>query len=282
MILCACAGWSESAHFAHARRHFFAWCGPCYNFSRQQFEIVFYFPLKYGLTFIANCHLKLLSRHACFHFCNTFNSFGAKFQTTFVVCFFLTNYRLERSLYVKLKDWMSNSVDPDETDHYEPSHLDLCCLQKSIFSPMAEKELRGLAMFGRLFSIFWKRDTILAFLFLSLTPSAFWKWVYTKRKPFAPNGSKCFPFRMDIFNSKEIPVGSKVYPYRVELFSEGRQNHWDRVVCPESVLIPIKMFSDYTRRQYIRYAVVHRQVSLPILAVRRVGGRIYRWPPAIG
>ena len=63
------------------------------------------------------------------------NSFGAKFQTTFVVWyFFLTNYRLERSLYVslhvKLKDWMSNSVDPDETAHYEPSHLDLCCLQK--------------------------------------------------------------------------------------------------------------------------------------------------------
>ena len=27
---------------------------------------------------------------------------------------------------------MSNSVDPDETAHYEPSHLDLCCLQKSI------------------------------------------------------------------------------------------------------------------------------------------------------
>ena len=46
------------------------------------------------------------------------NSFGAKFQTTFVVCFFiLTNYRLERRLYVKLKDWMSNSVDPDVTAH---------------------------------------------------------------------------------------------------------------------------------------------------------------------
>ena len=46
--------------------------------------------------------------------------------------YFLTNYRLERSLYIKLKDWMSNSIDPDETAHYEPSHLDLCCLQKPI------------------------------------------------------------------------------------------------------------------------------------------------------
>ena len=27
---------------------------------------------------------------------------------------------------------MSKSVDPDETAHYEPSHLDLCCLQKPI------------------------------------------------------------------------------------------------------------------------------------------------------
>ena len=25
---------------------------------------------------------------------------------------------------------MSNSVDPDQTAHYEPSHLDLRCLQK--------------------------------------------------------------------------------------------------------------------------------------------------------
>ena len=38
------------------------------------------------------------------------------------------NYGMERSLCVKLKDWMSKSVDQDETAHYEPSHLDLCCL----------------------------------------------------------------------------------------------------------------------------------------------------------
>ena len=37
-----------------------------------------------------------------------------------------------RSLYVKLKNWMSNNVDLDETAHYELSHLDLCCLQKPI------------------------------------------------------------------------------------------------------------------------------------------------------
>ena len=27
---------------------------------------------------------------------------------------------------------MSNNLDPDKTAHYEPSHLDLCCLQKPI------------------------------------------------------------------------------------------------------------------------------------------------------
>ena len=35
---------------------------------------------------------------------------------------------------------MSNSADPDETAHYEPSHLDLCCLQKSVLSPMAVRD----------------------------------------------------------------------------------------------------------------------------------------------
>ena len=36
---------------------------------------------------------------------------------------------------------MSNSVDPDETAQYELSHLDLCCLQSLILSPVAVKEL---------------------------------------------------------------------------------------------------------------------------------------------
>ena len=39
---------------------------------------------------------------------------------------------------------MSNSIDPDETAHDELSHLDLCCLQKPIIMPVAEKELKGL------------------------------------------------------------------------------------------------------------------------------------------
>ena len=50
-----------------------------------------------------------LRRSVVFYFRNAFNvvinSFLAKFKTTFSVCFFiLTNYRLERPLYVELKD----------------------------------------------------------------------------------------------------------------------------------------------------------------------------------
>ena len=29
-----------------------------------------------------------------------------------------------------MKDWMLNSVEPDQMAHFEPYHLDLCCLQK--------------------------------------------------------------------------------------------------------------------------------------------------------
>ena len=54
----------------------------------------------------------------------------------FVVCFFILFHfnkpSLGKEFYVKLKDWMSNSVDLDETAHNEPSHLDLCFLRKPI------------------------------------------------------------------------------------------------------------------------------------------------------
>ena len=67
-----------------------------------------------------------------------FNSFSAKFQTTFV--FILTNYRLERRLHVKLKDWMSNSVDPDETAHWAVSSGSML-LQKIIIIANGSEEL---------------------------------------------------------------------------------------------------------------------------------------------
>ena len=49
---------------------------------------------------------------------------------------------------------MSNSVDPDETAHYEPSHLDLRCLQKSIIIVLGRKELRPyFALSGLILSL---------------------------------------------------------------------------------------------------------------------------------
>ena len=37
---------------------------------------------------------------------------------------------------------MSNSIDPDETTHYELSHLDLPCLQKPYIIAYGSDELR--------------------------------------------------------------------------------------------------------------------------------------------
>ena len=76
-------------------------------------------------------------------------SFGAKFQTTFVVCFlvvvffFLTNFHLERKKFIcKVERLNVKQRRSSKTAHNEPSHLDLCCLQKPISSPMAVKELQ--------------------------------------------------------------------------------------------------------------------------------------------
>ena len=68
------------------------------------------------------------------------NSFGTKFQTILSSAFlFLTNYRLKRSLYVKLKDRMSNSVDPDETAHMSGLIWIYAICKSLLLSPVAVK-----------------------------------------------------------------------------------------------------------------------------------------------
>ena len=66
------------------------------------------------------------------------NSFGARFQTTFFVCFYLINNRSERSFYVELKHWTSNCVNADK----KPSRLDLCCFQKLIIIACASERVK--------------------------------------------------------------------------------------------------------------------------------------------
>ena len=41
---------------------------------------------------------------------------------------------------------MSNNVDPDETAHYVPSHLDLRCLQKPIIIAYGSERVKGEIM----------------------------------------------------------------------------------------------------------------------------------------
>ena len=44
---------------------------------------------------------------------------------------------------------MTNSVDPDETARYEPSHLDLYCLHRYLFWSARLKGLKGINTLSR-------------------------------------------------------------------------------------------------------------------------------------
>ena len=87
--------------FAHKTKGYILWgCAQIFFHKKKQQEISFY----------------------CLTVTSAFNSFHAKFQMPFVIYFFiLTNLCLERPLYVKLTDWMSNSIDLDETAHWAVS-----------------------------------------------------------------------------------------------------------------------------------------------------------------
>ena len=43
---------------------------------------------------------------------------------------------------------MSNSIEPDETAHYEPSHLDLCCLQKFIIIAYGSERVKHVYLYN--------------------------------------------------------------------------------------------------------------------------------------
>ena len=66
--------------------------------------------------------------------------FRCQISDDIVVCFsFLTNYRLKRSLYGKLKDGMSKSVGPDETAHMSRLFWIYAVCKSLLLSPVAVK-----------------------------------------------------------------------------------------------------------------------------------------------
>ena len=50
-------------------------------------------------------------------------------QTTKLLLLHFQKYFSSNRVMLKIKDQKANTVDPDETAHYEPSHLDLQFLQ---------------------------------------------------------------------------------------------------------------------------------------------------------
>ena len=82
------------------------------------------------------------------------SSFGAKFQTSFVVCFVVFN-RLStgKTSVCKVEKLNANSIDSDETAHHEPSHLDLCCLQKPIIIAYRSERVSLVSRNGELVAL---------------------------------------------------------------------------------------------------------------------------------
>ena len=85
--------------------------------------------------------------------------------------------------------------------------------------------LRGLETLGRLSAILTRtrKTTFVISCFLSCTPSLFRQSVYSKRKEFAPKGSKFFPFRVDPFQNEDKNIfirivsseSTSISPYRL-------------------------------------------------------------------
>ena len=53
---------------------------------------------------------------------------------------------------------MANSIDPDEMARYEPSHLDLCCLQISVKASLGMNELTAAP--DQYFAVRFRVDTV--------------------------------------------------------------------------------------------------------------------------
>ena len=75
------------------------------------------------------------------------NSFGAKFQTTFVVCFFYFKLSFRKTFISKVE--RLNVKQHRSRRLNEPSHLDLCCLKKPIIIACVSERVKRDCMDDR-------------------------------------------------------------------------------------------------------------------------------------
>ena len=84
-----------------------------------------------------------------------------------------------------------------------------------------ESPLKWMDAPGGFLAIFFTRDTtFVTSCLLSCTSNSFWKGAKSEMKEFAP-------------------IGTKFLHFWIDLFSEGRQNTFNKITSPESVLIPL-------------------------------------------
>ena len=86
-----------------------------------------------------------------------------------------------------------------------------------LLSTVAVKELRGLNTLGTFFCLFVRELFFFTFCLLECTQIPFWKGVYSKRKEFAPSGSKVFPFTADPLSEGD-KTNQKLPPLKVSRF----------------------------------------------------------------
>ena len=120
------APWLVSNCIAQVPRFYF-YCDPVMEFT----FFLFLYLNTLRQMFVFHVRMDICEYRYKLYLTLSVPNFRQQLSSAFVFSL-LTNYRLERSIYATLKDWISNSVDPDKMAHYELSHLDLCCLQKPI------------------------------------------------------------------------------------------------------------------------------------------------------
>ena len=139
---------------------------------------------------------------------------------------------------------MANSVDPDQTSPSGAVWSGSALFAYVILSETLVFGILGLSPYWFLFmglGIISTNSVTSYLLFCTLT--AFCKEVYSKRKEFAPTGSKFFPFRVNHF------------------WSEVKNNSTE--ICLKSVLIPLKILIQYVLL-FFKFKNLSRQTLLII------------------